>query len=307
MQPIVPLTGASVKGPLGVTFAPRMWLKCVLAAGGLLPPEYVAHYAGANRMLVDGLGLDPDATFAYLKTQPTYPAFERWIGDHAPHFNAATVAATNDAFRQRNKTAAAAEEVRARIGLAEPIQHAGLLNDLDDWFSLYALVVAARNGGPPLEPLVPAISSQSSALSGLRHLPRLWVKASLNAVGALYPDWKSGTASGFDKFFCEQLGLDVHTVIDYVSAELPWVIAFEQWVLTHAAHASPAEIEAFNAAVAVRQKPEEIAVKERAVLGIADPNYRPSVEMNDLLDWFQLHQIATGTHPEPGRGALTKL
>jgi hypothetical protein len=294
MNTIVPLAGASVKGPLGVPFAPRMWLKCVLDAGSRLAPGYTAHYAGANRLLIDGLGLDPDATFAFLQTQPTYPAFEDWLRGHA-RLDAATVAATASAIGDRNKRSAAeAAETRARIGLAEPIENSNQLNDLDDWYSVWEAAVAARRGSAPLEPLVPALSSQSRTLGGFGHLPRFWMKATLNAVGALYPGWKSGRVSGFDMFFCGQLGLDVDATIAYIDRELPFVLDFQRWVLANAPHASPADIERFNAAIPLRQKPEEVAAEERALLGIDDPTYRPSIEMNDLVDWFMLHRIATG-------------
>jgi hypothetical protein len=45
-----------------------------------------------------------------------------------------------------------------------------------------------------------------------------------------------------------------------------------------------------NAVMAIRTKPDHIAAEERAALGIVDPTYNLSREMNDLVDWLELHQ-----------------
>jgi len=288
MDTIVPLAASIVRGPLGVAHLPRLWLKALLARVDLLPAGYVTGYDGTDRDVIDGIALDAEATFAFLATLPSYQAFEVWVRGNAARLDAASIAATNAtvAGRLRNPERAAAS--CAALGLPDSDERrTALLNALDDWAAVHARAVAGNAG-----PVVPALSSQSSGPLGLLHLPRFWMKATLAGTGALYEGWRSGRASGFDTAFAAQVGLDLDLAIAHIHAELPPYPRFEAWFAAHA-RASATEVAEHNAVLAVRQKPEGIAAEERALLGIDDPNYRPSIEINDLLDWRELHLICT--------------
>jgi hypothetical protein len=290
MEKIIPLAAADVVGPLGVKHLPRLWLKCGLSAAGLLPEVYLDNYFGTNKTIIDALGLDPDATFAYLKTTPSYQEFEVWTKANATNLTPESIAASNAAVDAQQKPGDKAAAVRAQVGLADPtIGGSTILNALDDWDTVHRDLVARR--GTPIQPIVPALSSQSAGPLGLKHLPRFWLKATLEATGALYDQWKSGLPSGFDTWFGGAVGLDVPRAVAFIHAELPTYMVFEAWFTANAAHISPAEIEAHNAAMAVRVKPDHIAAEERAVLGIDDPSYKLSREMNDLVDWHTLHGL----------------
>jgi hypothetical protein len=293
MEKIVPLAGPTVKGPLGVAHLPRLWLKCVLAAAGVAPEVYHTGYAGSNKTVIDGLGLDRDATFAYLATRPSYAAFETWVRENAGRLDATAIAGVNAAIDAQQKPVDNAAAARAFVGLSDPNErHSALLNALDDWATVHADVAARR--GTKIQPVVPAVSSQSVGPLGLMHLPRFWMKATLASVDALYESWNSGAKSGFDVWFCGAIGLDLETALAHVRAELPTYVAFEAWVAANATHVSPAEVPAHNAAMRERQKPAEVAARECALLGIErSPDYRPSIEINDLVDWHTIHaQIA---------------
>jgi hypothetical protein len=298
MEKIVPLPGLTVKGPLGVAHLPRLWLKAISAAAGRLADGYVSGYEGTNKTVLDGLGLDPNATLAYLGTRPSYTQFELWVREHAARLDAASIAATNAAVVAHRKQPANAAEVRARVGVSDPsVMGAAVLNELDDWAAVHAAVTAPRQAAP--RPIVPAVSTQSTGTLGLMHVPRLWMKATLAATGTLYPDWRSGRNSPLDMWFCEAIGLDVDVAIAHIQTTLPPYVAFESWLGGQAARVAPAEIAAHNAALASRQKPEEVAARERVVLGIGDPAYRPSMELNDLVDWHTVHaEIAMAGVPE---------
>jgi hypothetical protein len=289
MEKIVPLTGPTVKGPLGVAHLPRLWLKCVLAAAGLAPEAYHTGYAGSNQTVIDGLGLDADATFAYLATGPSYAQFETWVREHASRLDAASIAGVNAAIDAQQKPADNAAAARAFVGLSDPNErHSALLNALDDWATVHADVKARR--GTKIQPIVPAVSSQSVGPLGLMHLARFWMKATLASTDALYDSWNSGAKSGFDVWFCGAIGVDLDTAIAHIAAELPTYLAFEAWIVANATHVSPAEISAHNAGMRKRQKPAEVAARECALLGIErPPDYRPSIEINDLVDWHVLH------------------
>lgn len=76
---IVPTISSDTTGPLGVAHLPRLWQKVLLAEKGLLPAGYDFCGQGFDQLVLDGLGLDREETLAYLKTLPTYFAFEKWI------------------------------------------------------------------------------------------------------------------------------------------------------------------------------------------------------------------------------------
>jgi hypothetical protein len=255
-----------------------LWLKAVLAEASLLPDGYATGYAGTDRDVLDGIGLDAEATFAYLAALPDYRQFEAWVRANARRLDAAAVTATNEAIVNRRKSSG---------------ESAVLFNALDDWATVHAGAVARR--GKNVQPIVPAVSSQSVGPLGLMHLPRFWMKAILAATGSLYGGWKSGPASSYDQFWVSTVGLDLDTAIAHLRAELPAYPDFEAWVVAHAPSLSPAAIAEYNAAQWARRKPEAIAAPERATLGIDDPEYRASIEINDLLDWHELHALCART------------
>src|SRR3989344_8597703 len=80
MNTVVPLISSGIAGPLGVLHLPRLWLKVSLEARGKLAPGYPGAGKGYDQMVLDGLGLNKDATVNFIKTQrPNYPQFETWV------------------------------------------------------------------------------------------------------------------------------------------------------------------------------------------------------------------------------------
>jgi hypothetical protein len=266
VEKIVPLAGPTVRGPLGVAHLPRFWLKRILGAGGLLADEYRDDYYGANKTVIDGLGLEPEATLAFLTTTPSYPNFELWVRDRATALDDDSIAAVNNALATQLKPPDNAEAARKRVGISDPSERgSALLNALDDWASVHADVVARR--GTLVQAIVPAISSQSSGPLGLEHLPRLWLKATLEATGALFDGWRSGSRSPLDVWFAQAVGIDIGATVDHIHGTLPTYVEFETWFQSKARHITPAEIAQHNATMA------------------------PSREMNDFVDWDTLHRI----------------
>ena len=75
-----PLISSGVSGPLGVLHLPRLWQKVILSATGNLADGYDECGMGYDNMVLSALGLDKDATLAYLKENvPSYPEFEKWV------------------------------------------------------------------------------------------------------------------------------------------------------------------------------------------------------------------------------------
>ena len=110
---------------------------------GVLNEEYPACGAGFDQMVLDGLGLDKDATLAYISdNSPTYPQFEAWVlGAERPvSLDQAAVDELNAAIAGYNHD----DDTRGGILGASGIEDDGSildavnLNNLDDWYEFHA-------------------------------------------------------------------------------------------------------------------------------------------------------------------------
>lgn len=288
MERLVPLISSSVAGPMGVAHLPRTWLKAILAETDALYEGWNPGYRGFNKMMIDALGIDQEAFFEHIKTLPTYPETERWVEQNAANLDAASIAASNATILGHERPDEKAAPTREQVGLnGSTLCGSAALNDLDDWYTIHRWILAHR--GERLDPIIPTISSTSNGPLGAKHLPRLWIKALLNAAGALRSDYNSGC--GLDAFAAETLGLDLDAAIAYIHRELPSYVAFETWVSEQLPNAGPRLAE-YNRTLTTRLKPEEKAAAERAEAGVPETTIREAVRLNDLVDWKELHSIA---------------
>ena len=75
-----PLVSSIDTGRIGVCQLPRLWLKVLLDARGLLHPDYPACGGGLDQNVLDALGLDREKTLTYLTGEmPPYHVFEDWV------------------------------------------------------------------------------------------------------------------------------------------------------------------------------------------------------------------------------------
>ena len=135
MSNIVPTISSGVAGPLGVLHLPRFWQKASLGAAGKLHSEYPACGAGYDQMTLDALGLDKDATLAYIaENKPSYVAFEAWV---KANMNAdADIAGHNAAVEGYIHDDETRAEIFGAAGLTDDscaARDAVNLNNLDDW------------------------------------------------------------------------------------------------------------------------------------------------------------------------------
>ena len=137
---IIPTISSGVAGPLGVLHLPRFWSKVLMDAKGVLHADYPACGAGFDQMVLDGLGLDKDATLSYIGDNlPTYPQFEAWVSENG-NFDQAAVDELNAAITGYNHD----DDTRGGILGASGIEDDGSildavnLNNLDDWYELHA-------------------------------------------------------------------------------------------------------------------------------------------------------------------------
>jgi hypothetical protein len=150
-----------------------------------------------------------------------------------------------------------------------------------------------------MEKIVPAVSSDATGPLGVTHLPRLWLKAILNATGSLADGYNSGNR-GMDKWVLDDLEIEFEPFFAFLHT-LPTYAETEAWVRAHAGKLDDASIAAHNARVRGFDMPEENAAPRRAALKI-DPSVTKGVMLNDLDDYAGLHAFVTsrrGTKLEP--------
>jgi hypothetical protein len=142
---VIPIISSATAGPLGAVHLPRLWLKLTLAAHNLLADGYDEAGAGFDAMTLGALGLDKDATIAFVReTHPTYVAFEEYVvkqngGSVSPEaiakHNAAILGYDHDG------TFVDPAEAQKELGIKDTsVKNAALLNNLDDLNSLYKQV-----------------------------------------------------------------------------------------------------------------------------------------------------------------------
>ena len=76
---------------------------------------------------------------------------------------------------------------------------------------------------------VPLISSGVAGPLGVLHLPRLWLKVSLEARGKLAPGYP-GIGKGYDMMTCNALGLNPDALKIFIAESKPTYPQFEAWV-----------------------------------------------------------------------------
>ena len=144
---IAPVISSSVAGPLGILHLPRLWLKIVLHACGRLPEGYRHGEGGFDEKLCASLGIDRAAFVAYIESEkPDYLALEGWVVANARDLSPRTISAFNTHVRNANMGEENAAKRRRQFGIAdETFANATALNDLDDWATLHAELLAAHS------------------------------------------------------------------------------------------------------------------------------------------------------------------
>jgi len=92
------------------------------------------------------------------------------------------------------------------------------------------------------------ISSGIAGPLGVVHLPRLWLKVSLEEAGKLAPGYPA-VGKGFDAMTLAALGLDEQAVRDYIKQDKPTYPEFEVWVKKNAKSLTREAVEKHNALV----------------------------------------------------------
>jgi hypothetical protein len=141
--------------------------------------------------------------------------------------------------------------------------------------------------------IVPLISSGVAGPLGVLHLPRLWLKLSLESRGKLAAGYP-GAGKGYDQMVIDGLGLNRDALINFVKTEKPSYPQFETWVKKNATKLDKASVEKLNAAI--RGYNHDDATR-KSILGANelqdDANaFKDAINLNNLDDWKEFHEAA---------------
>ena len=137
--------------------------------------------------------------------------------------------------------------------------------------------------------IVPTISSATAGPLGVQHLPRLWQKASLDAVGKLHHEYPAAGA-GYDQMTLDALKLDRQAFLDFISAEKPSYVQLEEWVKANGTIDADA-IATHNKGVDGYIHTDETRASILAEAGLEDDgSIKDAVNLNNLDDWALFHK-----------------
>ena len=138
---------------------------------------------------------------------------------------------------------------------------------------------------------VPLISSAVAGPLGALHLPRLWLKVSLEAAGKLAAGYP-GLGQGYDQMTCNALGLDAAAVVEFITANKPTYPQFEAWVRANGKTLTKAAIHKHNLAILGYIHSDETRKAVLDASGLPDDGsvLPDAVNLNNLDDWFEFHQ-----------------
>lgn len=136
---------------------------------------------------------------------------------------------------------------------------------------------------------VPTISSGTAGPLGVKHLPRLWQKASLGAVGKLHSDYPAA-GQGYDQMTLDALGIERQAFLDFIAADKPTYVACEAWVKANG-NFDDAKVAAHNASVDGYNHDDATRAEILSAAGLSDDGtLLDAVNLNNLDDWNLFHQ-----------------
>ena len=142
-------------------------------------------------------------------------------------------------------------------------------------------------------PIVPTISSDTAGPLGAIHLPRLWLKQTLDCAGRLAEGYDA-CGDGFDALTLADLNLDRGETIAFIRDKHPTYMQFERWVLDkNGGTISQGAIDRHNAAIRGYNHGDDKAAAMRSASGVANPDVADAVTLNTVEDLDEVHRAVT--------------
>lgn len=142
--------------------------------------------------------------------------------------------------------------------------------------------------------VVPLISSGVAGPMGVLHLPRLWLKLSLESRGKLAAGYP-GCGKGYDQMVIDGLGLKREAVTDFIKNQRPTYPQFEAWIKGQpGAKLDKAAVDALNKSIAGYNHSDDTRKSILSANGIPDDGKAPrdAVNLNNLDDWKEVYDAA---------------
>jgi hypothetical protein len=142
--------------------------------------------------------------------------------------------------------------------------------------------------------IVPLISSGVAGPLGVLHLPRFWLKVTLDAKGQL-ADGYPACGKGYDQMVLDGLGLEREKTLKYISEKLPTYPQFEKWILEQkGGKLDKAAVDKLNAAIRGYNHDDGTRGSILSAAGIRDDKtILDAVNLNNLDDWTEFHASLT--------------
>jgi hypothetical protein len=140
--------------------------------------------------------------------------------------------------------------------------------------------------------IVPLISSGVAGPLGVLHLPRLWLKASLEARGLLAAGYP-GIGAGYDSMVLGALGLNADSVRAFITEKRPTYPQFEAWIRVQpGVNLTKANIHKLNVAISGYIHTDAVRQSVLSANGLPDDGsvLPDAININNLDDWFEFHQ-----------------
>jgi hypothetical protein len=139
--------------------------------------------------------------------------------------------------------------------------------------------------------IVPLIGSAEVGPLGVLHLPRLWLKVSLDAKGILADDYPA-VGTGFDQMVIDGLGLKKDAVVEFITKNRPTYPEFEAWIKRQpGARLDAASIAKLNEAIRSFNHDDGTVQSVLGENGLpSDVGIRDAVTLNRIDDWKCFHE-----------------
>lgn len=140
--------------------------------------------------------------------------------------------------------------------------------------------------------MIPLISSGVAGPLGVLHLPRLWLKISLEARHKL-ADGYPAIGQGFDMMTLNDLGLKPEDVTAYITSNRPTYPQFEAWVAQQpGVKLDKANVHKHNVAVLGYIHDDDTRKEVLSQDGLPDDGsiWPDAVTLNNLDDWHLFHK-----------------
>ena len=139
--------------------------------------------------------------------------------------------------------------------------------------------------------IVPTISSGVAGPLGVLHLPRLWLKVSLECKGKLAAGYP-GIGKGYDQMVIDALGLKNDDVVAFIKDNSPTYPQFEAWVKQQPGVKLDGEtVSKLNGAISSYIHDDATRKSILEANGIPDDGNaaKDAVNLNNLDDWLELY------------------